>query len=60
MKTYLMTTGIIFALITVAHIWRIFAEGSRLAMDPLFGILTVATAALSCWAWRLLGKSAGS
>jgi hypothetical protein len=53
MKGYLITTGIIFGLITIAHVWHVFEEGSRLAMDPLFGLLTIASAALSVWAWRL-------
>ena len=57
MKAYLVTTGIIFALIGVAHILRVFAEGPRLAKDPLFILLTLLTFALSIWAWRLLRNS---
>ena len=56
MKAYLITTGAIFGLVVVAHIWRAFAEGSRLAKDPLFVLLTVAAAALSFWAWRLFSR----
>jgi hypothetical protein len=58
MKAYLVTTGIIFALIGVAHILRVFAEGPRLAKDPFFILLTLLTFALSVWAWRLLRNSA--
>jgi hypothetical protein len=29
-----MTTGAIFGLITLAHIWRAFEEGTRLASEP--------------------------
>jgi len=54
MKAYLVTTGIIFALITLAHILRMFAEGPRLAKDPVFLLLTLLAAGLSVWAWRLL------
>ena len=54
MKAYLITTAIIFALVTVAHIVRIFAEGPRLAKEPVFMLLTVLTAALTGWACRLL------
>ncbi|HWX21736.1 MAG TPA: hypothetical protein VN578_17665 [Candidatus Binatia bacterium] len=54
MKAYLVTTGIVFALITVAHILRVFAEGPRLAKDPFFILLTLLAAGLSVWAWRLL------
>ena len=53
MKAYLVTTGTVFSLITIAHVWRIYEEGPRLAMDPLFMLLTIAAAALSVWAWRL-------
>jgi hypothetical protein len=53
MKAYLITTGIIFGLITIAHVWRVFDEGSRLATDPLFVLLTFASAGFSVWAWRL-------
>ena len=54
MKAYLMTTGAVFGLITLAHLWRFYEEGPRLATDPWFVLLTVAAAGLSLWAWRLL------
>jgi hypothetical protein len=57
MKAYVITTGIIFALIGLAHILRVFAEGPRLAKDPIFILLTLLTFALSVWAWRLLRSS---
>jgi len=60
MKAYLITTGTVFGLIVLAHIWRVFEEGSHLATDPVFVILTIAAAALSFWAWRLLSHSARS
>ncbi len=56
MKAYLITTGTVFGLITVAHIWRILEEGLRLAKDPVFLLLTVAAAVLSGWAWGLLSR----
>ena len=45
MKAYLITTGTVFGLITVAHLWRAFAEGSRVATDPFFLLLTALSAA---------------
>lgn len=57
MKAYLITTGIVFGLITGAHIWRAFAEGSHLASDPVFILLTVLSTGLCLWAWRLLRLS---
>ena len=60
MKAYLITTGTVFGLITLAHVWRALAEGRRLATDPWFMLLTIVAAALSCWAWRLLSRSSRS
>ena len=57
MKAYVMTTGAVFGLLTLAHLWRIFEEGLHLAMDPWFALFTVAAGALCLWAWRLLSLS---
>jgi predicted ABC-type sugar transport system permease subunit len=53
-KAYVITTGSIFGLIVVAHILRVIEEGTHLARDPFWMLLTVGAAALSLWAWRLL------
>jgi len=60
MKAYVIATGAIFGLITLAHIARMFAEGSHLATDPWFLLLTVAAAALCFWACYLLRRSSRS
>jgi hypothetical protein len=57
MKAYIITSGSIFGLITLAHIARIFAEGPRLAADPFFIFLTILAASLCFWAWRVLKLS---
>ncbi len=54
MKAYVMTTGAVFGLITLAHLLRIIAEGPHLVTEPSFVLLTVAAATLCLWAWRLL------
>ena len=54
MKAYLITTGTVFGLIVLAHVLRVAVEGSDLARDPLFVLLTIAAAALCVWAFRLL------
>jgi hypothetical protein len=61
-KLYLVTTGILFALLALAHVLRTIAEFHRLATDPGFivegpGIGLVA-AALGVWAWRLFRGAA--
>ena len=60
MKAYVVTTGAIFGLITLAHIWRVIAEEPRMATEPFFVLLTVVAAALSFWAWRVLRLSSRS
>ncbi|MEZ5401441.1 MAG: hypothetical protein R2729_17350 [Bryobacteraceae bacterium] len=53
MRTYVAVTGTLFALITVAHIARIFLEHEHLATDPAYWALTLLAAGLSVWAFRL-------
>jgi len=55
MKTYVITTGVIFALITIAHLMRIVAE-PRTATEPVFILLTLLSAALCIWAWQVLRR----
>jgi hypothetical protein len=57
MKAYLITTGVIFALIVVAHVLRAIAEGPAMAKDPFFILLTLLAASLSLWAFRLLKRA---
>ena len=52
MKAYVATTGILFVLLTVAHIVRVFQE-THLARDPWFLLVTVLTFILAIWALRL-------
>jgi hypothetical protein len=56
MRAYLITTCAIFALLVVAHLWRIIAESPSLATEPDFILITVASALLSVWAARLLRR----
>lgn len=53
MKAYVMTTGLIFGLLTVVHVWRVFEERFDLATDPAYVFMTVVAAVLCLWAWRL-------
>jgi len=58
LKTYVMTTGAIFGLLTLAHIWRVIEE-THLATDPGYLLITVTAAALCLWAGRLLWLARG-
>jgi hypothetical protein len=57
MKAYLVTTGFIFALISLLHLLKDLTERARLATDTghyLFeAALGLLAAALAIWAWRL-------
>jgi hypothetical protein len=57
-KPYVITTGAVFGLIFVAHIWRAVVEGPGLARDPVYIILTVVPAGLALWAWHVLKSMA--
>ena len=57
MRAYVLTTGIVFGLLTLAHIWRIAAEGVQLLTSPWWVGITVGAGALAVWAWRLLRVS---
>ena len=59
MKIYVMTTGAVFGLLTLAHIWRALAEGPHLTRDPWYVFMTLVAAALSLWAVRLLWPDRG-
>jgi hypothetical protein len=58
MRAYLVTTAVIFSLITLAHVLRTVAEWSRLRSDLGFLIegpgIGLVAAALAFWGWRLL------
>ena len=54
MKAYVVTTGTVFGLLTLAHLLRIIAEGPHLMTEPWYMLLTAAAASLCVWAWRLL------
>jgi hypothetical protein len=52
-----MTTGVVFALLALVHVWRAFVEGPHMATDPWFILITLIAGALSLWAFRLVWLS---
>ena len=56
MKTYVMTTGMIFGLITTAHLWRMIEE-RPMATQPWYVLSTVGSAVLCVWAWLVVRRS---
>ena len=60
LKAYIVVTGTVFGLLTLAHLLRIVEEGSHLATDIGWVLITVASAGLCLWAFRLLWRSSRS
>jgi hypothetical protein len=53
MRAYVVTTGVIFGLLVLAHAWRVAGESPELLKDPFFVAATLVAAALCAWAFRL-------
>jgi len=60
MRAYVVTTGTLFGLLTIAHVWRMIEESPALATDPWYILITLVAAGLAVWAWRLVRLSARS
>ena len=60
MKGYLITTGLLFAVVTITHLARTMELWHAFATEPwmVVGVasITVLTAALTVWSWRLVRK----
>lgn len=54
MRAYIASTGVIFGLIVIAHVWRVLVEGPELARSPWYIAVTLLAAGLVVWACRLL------
>jgi hypothetical protein len=54
MRAYVITTGAVFGLLTVAHVLRILTETAALARDPFYVGITLASATLCGWAAYVL------
>ncbi|MEO8635160.1 MAG: hypothetical protein ABI587_07775 [Gemmatimonadales bacterium] len=54
MKTYVITTGTLFGLLTLAHLWRALVAEPNMARDPYYIAITLVAAGLMLWAWRVV------
>ena len=57
MRLYVIVTGVIFALVVIAHVARMIAEDASLASDPVYLLITACAAGLSLWSWLVLRRS---
>ena len=56
MRRYIVITGAAAVLLALAHLARIFVEGSHLLRQPAFLLATVASVGIGVWAFVLLGR----
>jgi hypothetical protein len=55
-RRYVLTTGSAAVLLALAHLVRIFVEGSHLLRQPALLLATVASVGVGVWAFVLLGR----
>jgi hypothetical protein len=53
MRAYLMTSGLIFLALTLAHAARMLAEGTTILKEPVFLTTTVLSVIMTVWAFRV-------
>lgn len=51
MRSYIITSGILFGLLVLVHGFRLFAEGLGPLQNPVFLVSTLTSVAMSVWAW---------
>ena len=54
MKAYLATTGAVFGILTILHVWRFVAEGGGPGREPWFIFISLVAAAFAVWSGMLL------
>lgn len=54
MRAYVITTGLLFLAIVIAHAARIYVEGVHVLTQPDFLIASAFAVAMSIWAFRLI------
>jgi hypothetical protein len=55
-RAYVATTGAIFSLLVVVHVWRVTQE-PQLGRDPGYWLITGAAAILALWAWQVYRRA---
>jgi len=58
-RCYIAATGVVFALMFVAHVARVMVEGTWLLREPLIIGTSIASLGLAVWAAYLLRRRAG-
>jgi hypothetical protein len=59
-RCYIAATGIVFALLFIAHVARVFAEGTEILRQPTIIVTSIASLGLAIWAIILLTRKPGA
>jgi hypothetical protein len=59
-RCYIAATGIVFALLFVAHVARVFAERTGVLREPTIIVTSIASLGLAIWAIILLTRKPGA
>jgi hypothetical protein len=54
MRAYVLTTGSIFGLLVLVHLWRLIQEWAQIVRDPWYALATIVAAVLFGWSIRLV------
>jgi len=55
-RCYVIATGIVFALMFVAHVARVFVEGSGILREPMIIVTSILSLGLAIWAFLLVRR----
>lgn len=53
MRTYVMTTGLLYVALLLAHVARLVDEGLSPLHSPSFVGTSIIAALLAAWSWRI-------
>jgi hypothetical protein len=56
LRCYVIATGIIFALLFLAHVARVFAEGTWILREPMIIVTSILSLGMAIWAVVLLTR----
>ena len=57
MRAYVLTTGLIFTCLALAHVARLLAEGAGPLAEPVFFVTTLLAVVMAFWAFWCVRSS---
>ena len=60
MRSYILTSGLLFFALVAVHAFRLSVEGFGPLHNPIFLVSTGTSAAMSVWAWFAYRKAKGA